>query len=168
MRETLWQHHRLLYGAHDYYSCLYSDNENAPGEPDVFNISFHAFMNMCEHNAMVSKRVPLGEFETIWAIVNAKDRALTAEEDKFNKGNTLNRQEFLQCLVRCAVAVYVKRGTIGDVSDAVNQLITTNLLGGMSTEAEAARTAFLDAGSRGKDGKSEQAFIVPWGCDVIW
>ena len=37
----------------------------------------------------------------------------------------------------------------------------------MSTEAEAARTAFLDAGSRGKDGKSEQAFIVPWGCDVI-
>ena len=44
----------------------------------------------------------------------------------------------------------------------------SHLLGGMSTEAEAARTAFLDAGSRGKDGKSEQAFIVPWGCDVIW
>ena len=44
----------------------------------------------------------------------------------------------------------------------------SHLLGGMSTEAEAAHTAFLDAGSRGKDGKSEQAFIVPWGCDVIW
>ena len=85
-------------------------------------------MNFCEHNQMVSKRVPPGEFEVIWSIVNAKDKALTAQEDKFNKGSSLNRQEFLQTLVRCAIGVYVKRGTIGDVSDSVNQLCVANLL----------------------------------------
>jgi hypothetical protein len=128
VREALWQHHRLIYGAYDYYSALYSENENALGEPDIFNISFASYMNFCEHNQFTSKRVPPGEFEVIWAVVNAKDKALTSQEDRFNKGSYLNRQEFIQCLVRCAIAVYVKRGTIGDVSDAVNQLCVTNLL----------------------------------------
>ena len=36
------------------------------------------------------------------------DKALTSQEDRFNKGSYLNRQEFIQCLVRCAIAVYVK------------------------------------------------------------
>jgi hypothetical protein len=34
VRDALWAHHRLLYAAYDYYSCLYSDTEIAPGEPD--------------------------------------------------------------------------------------------------------------------------------------
>ena len=121
MREALWSHHRLVYGAYDYYAALYSDNENAPGEPDVFNVSFasasaglsirrrlsrfspsrsrsasrlcavcshHAtvvgsthvltagYMNFCEHNGFTSKRVPPGEFEVIWAVVNAKGKAV--------------------------------------------------------------------------------------------
>ena len=127
VREALWRHYHALYGAFDYYAVLYSENENAPGEPDVFNMSFNAFMQFVEHNGMTSKRLGPGEFETIWAIVNAVDKN-TGAEDKHNKGKFLNRQEFLQCLVRCAVAVYVKRGTIGDVSDSVNQLFCTNLL----------------------------------------
>ena len=56
VREALWQHHRMIYGAFDYYSVLYSENENAPGEPDVFNMSFNAFMTFCEHARMISKR----------------------------------------------------------------------------------------------------------------
>ena len=50
---------------------------------------------------MISKHAPHGEYETIWAIVNAVDRE-TRHEDQFNKGRFLNRQEFMQCLVRCA------------------------------------------------------------------
>ena len=138
VKEVLWQHHRLLYGAFDYYAALYSDMENAPGEPDIFNISFPAFMNFCEHNEFVSKRVPPGEFEVIWAIVNAKDRKLSAEEDKFNKASALNRQEFMQTLVRCAIAVYVKRGAIGDVSDSVTQLCVGNLLPSMQRRCPSA------------------------------
>ena len=51
VREALWQHHRVLYGAFDYYSTLYSDNENSPGEPDVFNMSFTAYMAMVASGA---------------------------------------------------------------------------------------------------------------------
>jgi len=117
----------------DYYASLYSgDGEDTAGvkaaeEPDIFNISFAAFMNMCEHNKLVSRKVPAGEFEVIWSIVNAKDKALSSQEDKHNKDKALNRQEFLQALVRCAVVVYVQRGAIGDVSDAV-QLCVGHLL----------------------------------------
>ena len=35
-------------GAFDYYATLFSDNENAAGEPDVFNISLNAYMAMVE------------------------------------------------------------------------------------------------------------------------
>jgi hypothetical protein len=136
--DAIWQHHKLIYGAYDYYSCLYSESENAAGEPDIFNITFAAFMNFCEHNKMVSKKVSSGEMETIWAVVNAKDKALTAAEDKNNKGNTLNRQEFLQCIVRCAIAVYIKKGGSGDVSDAVNQLCLNNLLSNMQKKCPGA------------------------------
>ena len=75
---------------------------------------------------MVSDRCPHGEFEVTWAVVNAVDKA-TAHEDRHNKGKFLNRQEFMQCLVRMAITVYCKRGLIGDVSDAVNQLMVRNL-----------------------------------------
>ena len=31
VREVLWQHHRQLYGAHEYYSTLYSEVETTAG-----------------------------------------------------------------------------------------------------------------------------------------
>ena len=197
VREACFQHHRLIYGAFDYYATLYSDNENAPGEPDVFNISFNGYMKFAavsgtdstgmHRNAseciwccrslhqtlpliatpcrplpllatpchssplistllaqdcrMVSKRVQHSEFEVIWAIVNAVDKT-TASIDKFNKGKYLNRQEFLQCIVRMAIAVYCQRGLIGDVSDAVNQLLVGNLMGNLPAAATQNSNAF--------------------------
>ena len=145
VRDALWEHAKLIYGAYDYYACLYSesgepvgDDSKAAVEVDVYNISFASFMNMCEHNGMVSRQAPAGEFEVIWSIVNAKDKALSAEEDKHNQDKFLNRQEFLQCLVRCAVAVFVKRGTMGDVSDAVHQLIVGKLMGNLQKRCPAA------------------------------
>ena len=89
---------------------------------------------------MISKAVPHGEFETIWAIVNAADK-VTAAEDKHNKGKFLNRQEFFQSLVRCAVSVYIRRG-VGDVSDAVSQLLVSNLLGHLPAGAMQNSNAF--------------------------
>lgn len=126
VQAVLWQHYRMVYGAFDYYAVLFSENENAPGEPDVFNISLNAYMAFCEQCHMISKKVPHGEFETIWALVNATDK-VTGAEDKHNKGKFLNRQEFFQCLVRCAMLVYIKRGSRGDVSDALSQLLSINL-----------------------------------------
>ena len=131
----------MIYGAFDYYAVLYSENENSPGEPDVFNMSFNAYMAFCEHSRMISKRTPHGEFEVIWSVVNAVDKT-TAVEDKNNKGKYLNRHEFLQCLVRQAVAVYVKRGEIADVSDSVGQLMVNNLLSTLPPHAMQNSNAF--------------------------
>jgi len=98
-------------------------------------------MAFAERCRMVSKKVPHGEFEVIWALVNAVDR-VTAAEDKHNKGKMLNRQEFVQCLVRMAISVYCKRGLIGDVSDAVNQLMVSNLMAHLPPEATQSSNAF--------------------------
>lgn len=103
VRDTLWQHARTIYGAFDFYAALYSDGQAVPGEPDVFNLPMNAYMALVKRCRMTSRACPHGEFETIWAIVNASDR-VTAGEETLNSRQTLNRQEFLQCLVRTCAA----------------------------------------------------------------
>ena len=141
VREALWQHHRAIYGCFEYYSALYSDTETAPGEPDVYNMTLNAYMVWIDACKMVSKKLTHGEFETVFAIVNAVDKA-TIDEDRLNSKSTLNRQEFLQCLVRCAIVLYVKRGTIGDVSDAVGQFLANNMLRHLPPQAVQNSNAF--------------------------
>ena len=156
VKEALWQHYKLIYGAYDYYSMLYTDDGGGPEEPDTFNITFAAFMNFVEHNGMVSKKIPAGEFEVIWSIVNAKDKALNEAEDKHNKDKALNRQEFLQVLVRCAVNIYVNRKVVNDVSDSVSRLCSDNMTRNMakrcpsalqSSNAFRARFCYIEATS---------------------
>ena len=124
--EMLWRHHKVIYNAFDYYSSLFSEIELAAGEPDVFNISFNAFMSFCRDCKLITKRCPVGDLEVIWAVVNASDDG-TKEIDRHNSKLTLNRQEWLQALVRAAVAVHIPKGECGDVSDAVEQLFTQNV-----------------------------------------
>lgn len=123
VREVLWQHHRLIYGSFDYYASLYSEGQTAEGEPDIYNMSFNAFLRFMDQCQLVSKDVSKGEFQTVWVAVNAVDKA-TADEDEFNSKSALNRQEWLQVLVRCAILLHSKR----DVSESVNELLTHNLL----------------------------------------
>ena len=46
VKVVLWQYeyHRLVYGAFEYYSVIYSEGEVAPGEPDVYNMTLNAYM----------------------------------------------------------------------------------------------------------------------------
>jgi len=141
VREALWQHHRIVYGAFEYYALLYSETETAPGEADVYNVSFNGFMRFVAECRLTSRRVSQSEFSTLFAIVNAVDKA-TADDDKFNHKAMLNRQEWLQCLVRCAIAVYVKRGAIGDVSDAVTRLLGDQMMGTLPAAALQNSNAF--------------------------
>jgi len=141
VREVLWEYQAVLNGAFDYYAALFSEAEVTAGEPDIYHISFNGFMAWVEQCKLLSRRCPHGEFETIFSIVNATDRC-TSVEEKFNSKTALNRQEFLQCIVRCAVAVYVKRGQIGDVSDAVRQLMVANLVGHLPPRAFQNSNAF--------------------------
>ena len=90
---------------------------------------------------MATKRTPHSDFELIFETVNAVDKA-TAGIDSLNDGRYLNRQEWLQCLVRCAITIYIQRGAIGDVSDAVTQLLTNNLVRNLPPNALQNSNAF--------------------------
>ena len=97
------------------------------GEPDIFNLSFNAFMSFVSDCDLVSKRNPFGDFQIIWSAVNAPDESIT-ELDRHNASTALNRQEWLQVLVRCAMLMYVPKGSAADVSDALDKILSDDLL----------------------------------------
>lgn len=141
VHDVLFAQHRLIYGAFEYYSVAYSENELSKGEPDVWSISFTAYMHLVEQCKMLSRHTPHGEFETLFSIVNAVDQN-TKDEDMHNGVRSLNRQEFLQCLVRMAITIYVRRGVITDVSDAVGRLLIGHLTPHLPPEATQNSNAF--------------------------
>lgn len=48
-------------------------------------------------------------------------------DEKHNRKNALNRQEFVQALVKCACMKYVKSGEVVDVSDALHRMFSRDI-----------------------------------------
>ena len=70
----------------------------------------------------------------IFSQINAVEWS-TKEKDVHNKMRSFNRQEFVQALIRIAIAKYVASGKISDISDAVEQLLRVDLAGRLPAEA---------------------------------
>ena len=136
VREELWRHHHILYGVFEYYCVLYSETETSKGEPDVFSMSFNAWMNFVSAAGMVTKQCPHSEFQTIFAVVDATD-AKIASIDMMNSSRALSRAEFLQAIVRCAVRIHFleRQAKIVDVSDTVKELIMTKMVASLPAAA---------------------------------
>ena len=98
-------------------------------------------MTFARHCNLFTKRTPPETYELIFSVVNADDRA-TKGDDLLNDSKYLNRQEFLQCLVRMAIAYYVQGGQLTDVSDAVGQFMTENVGPNLPAEASQSSNAF--------------------------
>jgi CRP-like cAMP-binding protein len=101
-REALRSNAGVIYGAFDYYAALFAPS-NAWGEPDVYNMSFNAYLEFMRNSQLESDRCPKRLFETIWVQVNTPE-ATTKEQDKHNHLRLFNRHEFIQALVRIAIA----------------------------------------------------------------
>ena len=136
VREALWAYAFEIYGAFDYYAVLFSEVENAAGEPDVFNMSFNAYLEFVRQTHLPTKQLKPRDFEVIWVLVNTEER-LTKDIDTYNKARHLNRQEFLQVLVHVAVGRFL-RGSKGagedgcastDVSEAIEYMCVHHLRG---------------------------------------
>ena len=129
--EVLWRHHRLIYGAFDYYAALKSESETVKGEPDIFNVSFNGFTSFVAQCRLANKQTSVSALTFIFSLVNAEDKDSTGSElqqlDRFNTVSNLNRQEWLQLLVRIAVALHVPRDSVGNVAEAVDKLVEKNL-----------------------------------------
>ena len=134
VRDTLLARSRLLYGAFDYYAALHSETQTVVGEPNIYSISFNAFMSFVSRCGMVTRRNPHGDFEAIFSVVDAFDTSQDASikrMDTFNAVRALNRQEWIQAIVRCAVTVHGAKFSnpdrTVDVAAAVATLLDTNV-----------------------------------------
>ncbi|KAL1515733.1 hypothetical protein AB1Y20_002349 [Prymnesium parvum] len=128
VREVLWKHCRTIYGTFDYFAVLMSNSSDLGGEPDIYNISFTAYLEFCRVGQLGHKRdLPSSELELIWVSVNSEDKKVK-ERDSFNKQRYLNQQEFLQVIVRVAIARYVRSGKCTKPADAVDLLCHQHLL----------------------------------------
>eukprot|EP00966_Prymnesium_polylepis_P228094 5278354-Prymnesium_polylepis.1 len=68
VRDALWHCAHEIYGIFEYFSVLFSDGEDAVGEPSVFDMSFNAFLEFIRKAQLPTKELPMGEFETIWVL----------------------------------------------------------------------------------------------------
>ena len=124
VQEVIGSHARMLYNAFDYYSCNDVSAANSKGidaEHEIHDMSLSGLLAMARDCKLASAQCPNRVFELIFAQVDAKDEA-TAHLDRFNRVRALDRQEFLQAIVRMALERYVKTKEVLDVSDAVEKL----------------------------------------------
>ena len=143
VRDTLFEHHRAIYGAFDYYACMHSagDLTLSACEADVFNINLNAYLEWTRDCALASKSCGGKELEVIWVQVNAVERK-TKDRDKHNKLRAFNRQEFLQAIVRIAMQKYVASRKFSDMSDALDHMLRVDLLGRLPAQALQNSNAF--------------------------
>ena len=56
VHDALWHCAHEIYGAYDYYCVLHSNDENAKGEPDVFNITFNSYLEFIRSAIAIAMR----------------------------------------------------------------------------------------------------------------
>ena len=115
-KEALWRAHKLLYAMFDFYASL--------GEKDCYSITQNAYtlwVTDCCLESRSSRFCTNKHLDQLFVQVNA------GASEEFNTKNSLSRQEFLQVVVRVAVAKYVMTGELADVSDAIERLVRDDL-----------------------------------------
>ena len=133
VKEVLSRYVRALYGAFDYYAVMYSDT-NQIGETDVFNVSFSAFNKFVRDCKIVGKNCSLASVETIWVQVNYYDQAMRPF-DHHRQRRVMCRWEFLQAIVRLAIARYCVRDA-STVASAVERMCSQHIIENLPEEAE--------------------------------
>lgn len=120
---VLWEHHKLVYRIFDFFAALGSTE-------DVFHIHSNAFTLMIEECRLAvagSATCEAKHLDQLFVLVNQASREEQQGADRHNRARALNRQEFLQVLVRVAVARYVLTHKTADVSDALQRLFNEDL-----------------------------------------
>ena len=104
----------FVYMVFDFYATLGASD-------DVFHIDLNAFLKFvddCKLAVPGSQHCQKKHLDQMFVMVNATAR--DGEADRYNKARALNRQEWLQCLVRIAISRYILTGIMDDVSDYIN------------------------------------------------
>ena len=113
VREGVWRHHIIIYSAFDYYAALFADND-ADGEPDIFAVSYKGYLSFVRDVNVVDANCPARLLDLIFKQVNVDLDAKAA-----GGLHTLDRNEWLEVVVRVTLLKYVQSGLINDISDAI-------------------------------------------------
>ena len=123
VKAALAAHCEAIYSIFDLYASLGSS-------ADVAHIQFNSYRQLVEDCELIAnpKRGNLdgSRWDQLFVAINCT--SVDEEEDKYNHKKGLNRQEFLELLVRAANLCFVQPGEISDVPDAISHLITTCIL----------------------------------------
>jgi hypothetical protein len=119
---VLWEFHDLIYVVFDYYA--------ATGVSDDFtHLNLNVFTQFCADCRLIDKGSGFCKqthFDQLFISVDSSNAGGKTDE-KFNRKKALNRQEFLQCLVKAACMKYVQPGILLDVSEAVHRLFIADI-----------------------------------------
>ena len=115
--DVLWDCHAIVYGMFDYYSACGSSD-------DIFHVQLNSYKSIVEGCGLFeagSNVLNLTAFDQLFVAVTAGKKGDSAR--------SLNRQEFLQCLIRFAILRHVQprsKGALGafdTVADALRYLL---------------------------------------------
>ena len=143
---VLWKHHKLLYGVFDSYA-------SSDGKGDISSVGYNSykdFVQDCTLDVAGSQYCDSADYDRIFIQVNTKEIDGGGRRGKLEKlelteasagkhgmavktvqddddTRSLCRHEWFNCLVRMAIARYVLSGDVGDVSLAVERLLTQDV-----------------------------------------
>lgn len=117
--EVLWEQHEFIY-------CIF-DNFAMQGGGDFTHIQLNSYKDLLQMCGLVeegSEGLNGSRWDELFVAINAT----SDEADQFNHKKGLNRQEFLDFIVRAAVMRHCHLAVAEDVPKAVQTLITVDML----------------------------------------
>ena len=122
VRAVVWRHHLVYFLLFDHFASL-------GGNESIDSLSLNewtAFVQECDLVQKRSTHCKQADLDRLFiAVDGATARANGGMSNKRDK--SLERTEFLHCLVRLAVAKYVNPGFMTDVSEAVERLCSADI-----------------------------------------
>ena len=145
IKEVLCKHRDTFYSAFRYYSALGAINERGDGFA-IGPEDFEAFCKKCKLADEASSSCKMADLQQIFNTTNEEEDTLDEQKEmaEVNLDRALLRFEFMQCLVRIAIAKYVHGGEstktrtkkIADVSEALNELLTKDIAPNLPPEGQ--------------------------------
>lgn len=110
--------------------CFVFDYYATQGSGDVFCIQANAFYDMCADCRIINEKIPgcgKKDLAILFTAANVEENRL-AEDSKANDDKALVRFEFIEMMLRIAIARFVSTGTTADIGHALHLLIQTLVL----------------------------------------
>ena len=129
VKEVMWSCYSTIMDAFEFYSVMGTSLTQA------YTIQSNAFNDFVDDCKITDKGTcKRKDIDTIFIVANLEED----KQSKVNKANddrALMRFEFLDCVVRIAIAKYLKSGATNDVSDSLVMLCEQNIKPNLDAEA---------------------------------